>query len=145
MGSLLSKSQHRLELISFSMISVNKCCHGNTFSVIWTDKYFSGFFLHSIILHRSELSSFSATPCNKCSMVTLFSVSWAYKYFDGFFAFHILVHIGDDYFFKFLGHKNYFRGSLHSNPLHRVELTSFTMVYGNKCCQSNTFFCFVDL
>ena len=39
----------------------------------------------------------------------------------------------------FLGFKNLLVGSLHSKPLHGLELTSFSTIPGNKCCHGNTF------
>ena len=44
-----------------------------------------------------------------------------------------------------LGLKIFCLGSLHSNPLHRLELISFRMTPGTKCFQDNTFFLFNGL
>ena len=46
------------------------------------------------------------------------------------------------HFLMFLRFKNLFVGSLHSKPLHRLELTSFLTIPGNKCCHGNTFLLF---
>ena len=43
--SLHSKPLHGLVLISFSLMPGNKCCHGNTFFLFLTYKYFYGFFV----------------------------------------------------------------------------------------------------
>ena len=44
------------------------------------------------------------------------------------------------HFFMFLGLKNLFLGgSLHSKPLHRLELISLTTITGNKCCLATLF------
>ena len=70
-----------LRLISFSAITGNKYCHGNTFLCFMDLNIFMGS-LHSISLHELELISFSAIPGNKFYHGnTYFSVSWTYKYF----------------------------------------------------------------
>ena len=40
---------------------------------------------------------------------------------------------------------NIFVGSLHSKPLHGLELTSYSTIPGNKCCHGNTFLLFLGL
>ena len=40
---------------------------------------------------------------------------------------------------------NIFVGSLHSKPLHGLELTSFLTIPGNKYCHGNTFLLFLEL
>ena len=40
---------------------------------------------------------------------------------------------------------NIFVGSLHSKPLHGLELTSFSTIPGNKYCHGNTFLLFLGL
>ena len=73
-ASLHSKPLHGLELISFSTIPDNKCCHGITFLFVRLINVFM-YSLHSKHLHGLELVSFLAIQGNKCHMATLFSVS----------------------------------------------------------------------
>ena len=47
------------------------------------------------------------------------------------------------HFFMFLGLKNRFLVSLHSKPLHGLELISFSMILDNRCCHGNTFCLFL--
>ena len=93
------KTLHGLELMCFSMIRGNKCCHGNTFFLFFgLIKYFYGFFVLKP-LHRMEPISFSTSPGNKCGNGNTFYVSWASKSFLGFFAFQNPTWIGADLFF----------------------------------------------
>ena len=77
-----------------------------------------------------------------------------FKNLCGFFAFQIPAWIGADYFFGntwqhfifFLDlYINIFVVSLHSKPLHGLELTSVSTISGNKCCHGNTFLLFIGL
>ena len=74
MDSLHSLPLHGLELIRFSAITCNKCCHDITFFLfLGLTNIFMGS-LHSIPLHRLELIRFSAVPGNYFHYNTFFLV-----------------------------------------------------------------------
>ena len=107
MRSVHSIPLHGLELIGYSAMPCNECCHGNTFFFYLNLRVLFMGSLFSMPLHRMELINFSATPGNNCCH--------------------------GNTFFILLGLKNSFWASLHSKPLHGLEVISFSTIPGNKC------------
>ena len=116
--------QRDLRLTSFSAISGNKYCHGNTFLCFLGLQMFLGSW-HSTPLHGLELISFLTIPGNNCCHSNTFTVYLTYKYFYRFFAFSTAAQTAADFGTTWQQHcfsfswtyNKYFYGSLHSKPL----------------------------
>ena len=162
MGSLHSITLHRLELISFSEIPDNKCCHGNTFFLFLGPiyKYFLGFFAFhtptrigaayffwqylAIIVIMATFFFCFLDPYINILGGSLHSIPLHGLELLGFFGNTWQQLLSWQHFFCFFYlYINIFVVSLHSKPQHRLVLTSFPTLPGNKCCHGNTFFLFL--
>ena len=102
-------SQRVLELISFSAISGNKCCHGNTFFC-----FLDSFLWDLCIPNPYRDWILGLIFCGLFAVQTpsvMVSVSWRFNFVN----------------------------ALHSKPQHVFDLFSFSAISGSYSCHGNTF------